>query len=118
MGCGVVPRPVRAAKVGNPAARQGVERPFTRPTGSVPGSLETKAAQGVHAPRKQEGLWKKYLRAARNCGSSHRGRPRKKLDCRTSEELFDGFLDTVFAASGCGNIPRGKSQRLPSHPML
>ena len=30
------------------------------------------------------------------------GRPRKKLGYRTPEELFDEFLDSVYAASGCG----------------
>ena len=32
------------------------------------------------------------------------GRPRKKLGYRTPEELFDEFLDSVYAASGCGSI--------------
>ena len=34
------------------------------------------------------------------------GRPRKKLGYRTPEELFDEFLDSVYAASGCGSIAR------------
>ena len=46
------------------------------------------------------------------------GRPRKKLGYRTPEELFDEFLDSVYAASGCGSIAQDGSQRLPSWPML
>lgn len=42
------------------------------------------------------------------------GRPRKKLGYRTPEELFDEFLDSVYAASGCGSIAQDGSQRLPS----
>ena len=42
------------------------------------------------------------------------GRPRKKLGYRTPEELFDEFLDSVYAASGCGSIAQNESQRLPS----
>ena len=42
------------------------------------------------------------------------GRPRKKLGYRTPEELFDEFLDSVYAASGCGSIAQNGSQRLPS----
>ena len=42
------------------------------------------------------------------------GRPRKKLGYRTPEELFDKFLDSVYAASGCGSIAQDGSQRLPS----
>lgn len=42
------------------------------------------------------------------------GRPRKKLGYRTPEELFDEFLDFVYAASGCGSIAQNGSQRLPS----
>ena len=42
------------------------------------------------------------------------GRPRKKLGYRTPEELFDEFLDSVYAASGCGSIGQDGSQRLPS----
>ena len=34
--------------------------------------------------------------------------------CRTPEELFDEFLDSVYAAEGCGSIAKGGSQRLPS----
>ena len=34
--------------------------------------------------------------------------------CRTPEELFDEFLDSVYAASGCGSIAQNGSQRLPS----
>ena len=32
------------------------------------------------------------------------GRPRKKLGYHTPEELFERFLDSVYAASGCGSI--------------
>ena len=32
------------------------------------------------------------------------GRPHKKLGYRTPEELFDEFLDSVYAAEGCGSI--------------
>ena len=42
------------------------------------------------------------------------GRPRKKLSYRTPEELFDEFLDSVYAAEGCGSIAQDGSQRLPS----
>ena len=42
------------------------------------------------------------------------GRPRKKLGYRTPEELFDEFLDSVYAAEGCGSIAQDGSQRLPS----
>ena len=42
------------------------------------------------------------------------GRPRKKLGYRTPEELFDEFLDSVYAAKGCGSIAQDGSQRLPS----
>ena len=42
------------------------------------------------------------------------GRPRKKLGYRTPEELFDEFLDSVYAAEGCGSIDQDGSQRLPS----
>ena len=42
------------------------------------------------------------------------GRPRKKLGYRTPEELFDEFLDSVYAASGCGSIAQNGSPRLPS----
>ena len=42
------------------------------------------------------------------------GRPRKKLGYRTPEELFDEFLDSVYAAPGCGSIAQNGSQRLPS----
>lgn len=42
------------------------------------------------------------------------GRPRKKLGYRTPEELFDEFLDSVYATSGCGSIAQNGSQRLPS----
>mgnify|MGYP000543613353 CR=1 FL=1 len=34
--------------------------------------------------------------------------------CRTPEELFDEFLDSVYAAEGCGSIAQDGSQRLPS----
>ncbi len=34
------------------------------------------------------------------------GRPRKKLGYCTPEELFDEFLDSVYAAEGCGSIAR------------
>ncbi len=33
---------------------------------------------------------------------------------RTPEELFDEFLDSVYAAEGCGSIAQDGSQRLPS----
>ena len=46
------------------------------------------------------------------------GRPRKKLGYRTPEELFDEFLDSVYAASGCGSIAQNGSQRLPFWAML
>ena len=46
------------------------------------------------------------------------GRPRKKLGYRTPEELFDAFLDSVYAAEGCGSIAQDGSQRLPSCPTL
>lgn len=46
------------------------------------------------------------------------GRPRKKLGYRTPEELFEQFLDSVYAASGCGSIVHDRSQRLPPCPML
>ena len=42
------------------------------------------------------------------------GRPRKKLGYRTPEELFDKYLDSVYAADGCGSIAQDGSQRLPS----
>ena len=42
------------------------------------------------------------------------GRPRKKLGYRTPEELFDQFLDSVYAAEGCGSIAQDGSLRLPS----
>jgi len=42
------------------------------------------------------------------------GRPRKKLGYRTPEELFNEFLDSVYAAEGCGSIAQDGSQRLPS----
>ena len=42
------------------------------------------------------------------------GRPRKKLGYRTPEELFDEFLDSVYAAEGYGSIAQDGSQRLPS----
>ena len=42
------------------------------------------------------------------------GRPRKKLGYHTPEELFERFLDSVYAASGCGSIAQNGSQRLPS----
>ena len=42
------------------------------------------------------------------------GRPRKKLGYRTPEELFDEFLDSVYAASNCGSIVQNGSQRLSS----
>lgn len=34
------------------------------------------------------------------------GRPRKKLGYRTPEELFDEFLDSVYAAEGAAASPR------------
>ena len=46
------------------------------------------------------------------------GHPRKKLGYRTPEELFERFLDSVYAASGCGSIVHDGSQRLPSCPTL
>lgn len=46
------------------------------------------------------------------------GRPRKKLGYHTPEELFERFLDSVYAASGCGSIVHDGSQRLPSCPTL
>ena len=46
------------------------------------------------------------------------GRPRKKLDYRTPEELFERFLDSVYTASGCDSIVHDGSQRLPPCPML
>ena len=42
------------------------------------------------------------------------GRPRKKLGYRTPEELFDEFLDSVYAAEGCGSVAQNGGQRLPS----
>ena len=42
------------------------------------------------------------------------GRPRKKLGYRTPEELFEKFLDSVYAAFGCGSIAQDGSQRLPT----
>ena len=42
------------------------------------------------------------------------GRPRKKLGYHTPEELFERFLDSVYAASGCGSIVHDESQGLPS----
>ena len=41
------------------------------------------------------------------------GRPRKKLSYHTPEELFDEFLDSVYAAEGCGSIAQDGSLRLP-----
>ena len=46
------------------------------------------------------------------------GRPGKKLGYRTPEELFENFLDSVYAASSCGCIVQDASQRLPSCPTL
>ena len=46
------------------------------------------------------------------------GCPRKKLGYRTPEELFEKFLDSVYAASGCGSIVHGGSQRLTSWTTL
>ena len=37
------------------------------------------------------------------------GRPRKKLGYRTPEELFDEFLDSVYAAEGCGSIAQDEA---------
>ena len=34
--------------------------------------------------------------------------------CRTPEELFDEFLDSVYAVEGCGSIAQDGSLRLPS----
>ena len=42
------------------------------------------------------------------------GRPRKKLGYRTPEELFDEFLDSVYAAEVGGSIAQDGSQRRPS----
>lgn len=42
------------------------------------------------------------------------GRPRKKLGYRTPEELFETFLDSIYAASGCASIGHDESHRLPS----
>ena len=42
------------------------------------------------------------------------GRPRKKLGYRTPEELYEEFLDSVYAASGCGSIAQDGTQRIPS----
>ena len=42
------------------------------------------------------------------------GRPRKKLGYRTPEELFESFLDSVYAASGCGSIAQNGNQKRPS----
>ena len=56
-----------------------------------------------------------YILAAAN---ELNGRPRKKLGYRTPEELFDEFLDSVYAAEGCGSIAQDGSQRLPSWAML
>ena len=42
------------------------------------------------------------------------GRPRKKLGYHTPEELFERFLDSVYAASGCGSIVHYEIQGLPS----
>ena len=38
----------------------------------------------------------------------------RSLGYRTPEELFDEFLDSVYAAEGCGSIAQDGSQRLPS----
>ena len=58
---------------------------------------------------------KRYILAA---ADELKGRPRKKLGYRTPEELFDEFLDSVYAAEGCGSIAQDGSQRLPSWAML
>lgn len=46
------------------------------------------------------------------------GRPRKKPGCRTSEELFERFLDSVYATSDGASIDPNGSQRFPSCPTL
>ena len=38
------------------------------------------------------------------------GRPRKKLGYRTPEELFDEFLDSVYADEDCASITQDKSR--------
>ncbi len=43
------------------------------------------------------------------------GRPRKKLGYRTPEELFDEFLDSVYAAEGCGS-PSPRTEASGFHP--
>ena len=53
---------------------------------------------------------KRYILAA---ADELNGRPRKKIGYRTPEELFDEFLDSVYAAEGCGSIAQDGSQRLP-----
>lgn len=42
------------------------------------------------------------------------GRPRKKLGFRTPEELFEEFLDSVYAATDCNCTVQNARQRLPS----
>lgn len=42
------------------------------------------------------------------------GRPRKKLGYRTPEELYESFLDSVYAVSDCGGSVHDGSQRLSS----
>ena len=72
--CGAAHRPVRAIRAGNPATRQGAARPSTRPTESIPADAIGFAA------------------------GERNGRPRRKLGYRTPEELFERFLDSVYAA--------------------
>ena len=38
------------------------------------------------------------------------GRPRKKLGYRTPEELFDEFLDSVYADENCASITQDESR--------
>lgn len=42
------------------------------------------------------------------------GRPRRKLNYQTPEELFDHFLDSLYTASGCDSIAQDRSQCLLS----
>ena len=55
-----------------------------------------------------------YMQPQVTAADELNGRPRKKLGYRTPEELFDEFLDSVYAAEGCGSIAQDGSQRLPS----
>ncbi len=83
------------------------------PHGNVPknerhnGLFRTFVPKGVSI----EAFSAEYILAA---ADELNGRPRKKLGYRTPEELFDEFLDSVYAAEGCGSIAQDGSQRLPS----